>query len=400
MSAGPAQAGRARFDIGAIVRAHRTPLEDVYPLTREQKRVLTDIGQCRTEALGGHVDYCPACGREHPSYNSCRNRHCPKCQALAQEKWIARRNERLLDVGHFHVVFTLPSQLRLLAKLAPREVFNALFHAASNTLLELGMSRLRAMVGATLVLHTWTRELRFHPHVHAIVTAGGLACDGQRFCHAGRRYLFPVKAMGKLLRGKVLARLSDAYAAGAFAHVDNLRDPRAFPRLVAKLAKLSWNVHAKAPLPTSEHVVAYLGRYTHRVGIANSRLLDVTDTRVVFRTRGDATETLTPVEFLRRFVQHVLPDGFHKIRHYGLYASPRLDSARERLGMPPPTSARPRPSWQQHGGSYSYSLVENLAKFSTVGQKRPPWTSRSSRACAARCTPRRPPIRCVTSSPS
>ncbi len=347
MSAGPAQAGRARFDIGDVVRTHRGRFEVQHPPTREQRRVLTDIEQCRTAALGGHVDHCPGCGHEHPFYNSCRNRHCPKCQALAQEKWIARRTERLLDVGHFHVVFTLPSELRLLAKLAPREVYGALFHAVAETLLELGTSRLGAILGATLVLHTWTRDLRFHPHVHAIVTAGGLARDGQRFVHASQRYLFPIKAMGKLLRGKVLAELSDAYAAGAFAHVDDLRDPRAFPRLVAKLAKLSWNVHAKAPLPTSKHVVAYLGRYTHRVGIANSRLLDVTDTRVVFRTRGDATETLTPVEFLRRFVQHVLPDGFHKIRHVGLYASPRLDTARRRLGMPPPTPARPRPSWQQ-----------------------------------------------------
>ena len=347
MSAGPAQAGRARFDIGDIVRTHRARLEVLHPLTREQRRVLTDIGQCRTAALGGHVNYCPGCDHEHPSYNSCRNRHCPKCQALAQEKWIDRRTERLLDVGHFHVVFTLPSELRLLARLAPREVFNALFRAASDTLLELGLSRLDAILGATLVLHTWTRDLRFHPHVHAIVTAGGLTRDGQRFRHAGRRHLFPIKVMGKLLRGKVLAKLSDAYNSGAFAHVDDLRDPRAFPRLVAKLAKLSWNVYAKAPLPTSEHVFRYLGRYTHRVGIANSRLLDVTDTRVVFRTRDDATETLTPVEFLWRFVQHVLPDGFHKIRHIGLYASPRLDTARERLGMPPPTPARPRPSWQQ-----------------------------------------------------
>jgi hypothetical protein len=347
VSAGPAQAGRARFDIADVVRAHRAQLEVLHPLTREQKRVLTDITQCRTEALGGHVDYCPSCGYEHPSYNSCRNRHCPKCQALAQEKWIEKRSERLLDVGHFHVVFTLPAELRLLAKLAPHEVYNALFRAAADTLLELGHSRLGALIGATLVLHTWTRDLRFHPHVHAIVTAGGLALDEQSFLHAERDYLFPVKVMSKLLRGKLLALLSDAYAAGAFAHVDDFRDPRAFPRLVGKVNKLSWNVYAKASIGKDQHVVDYLGRYTYRVGIANSRLLDVTDTRVVFRTRGDATETLTPVEFLWRFVQHVLPDRFHKIRHIGLYASPRLDTARKRLGMPPPTPARPRPSWQQ-----------------------------------------------------
>jgi Putative transposase/Transposase zinc-binding domain len=342
-----AEAGRARFDIGDIVREHRAPLEVQHPLTREQKRVLTDIGQCRTAALGGHVDRCPSGDYERPSYNSCRNRHCPKCQALAQEKWIAQRNERLLDVGHFHIVFTLPSELRFLAKLAPREVYVALFRAASDTLLELGRSRLGVMLGATLVLHTWTRELTFHPHVHAIVTAGGLTLDGQRFRRSHRRYLFPVKqVMGKLLRGKVLTLLSEAYAAGAFAHVRAFDDPSAFARLVAKVNKLSWNVYAKAPFDTSKRVVAYLGRYTHRVGIANSRLLEVSDDRVVFRTRSNDTETLHPVEFLRRFVQHVLPDGFHKIRHYGLYASPQLAAARERLGMSPPPPPQ-RISWEQ-----------------------------------------------------
>jgi hypothetical protein len=344
---GPAQAGRARFDIADIVRAHRAQLEAQHPLSPAQKRVLTDIAQCRTAVLGGHVDRCTSCDYERPSYNSCRNRHCPKCQALAQERWIAQRSERLLDVGHFHVVFTLPSELRPLARLASRTVFDALFHATTDTLLELGERRLGATLGATLVLHTWTRKLTFHPHVHAIVTAGGLALDGQRFCHADRRYLFPVEAMGKLLRGKLLALLSKAHAAGAFAHVPAFQDPRGFPRLVAKVAKLSWNVYAKAPFDTSKHVVAYLGRYTHRVGIANSRLIDVTEQRVVFRTRGEHTESLTPVEFLWRFVQHVLPDGFHKIRHIGLYASPtRLALARERLGMAAPTPA-PKLSWEQ-----------------------------------------------------
>jgi hypothetical protein len=347
VTAGPAHAGRAKFDIGDIVRAHRATLEVQYPLTPEQKRVLTDIGQCRTAALGGHVDVCASCGYEHPSYNSCRNRHCPKCQALAQQTWIEQHQARLLDVGHFHVVFTLPSELRTLARLAPREVFDALFHAVAQVLLELGASQLHARLAATLVLHTWTRALAFHPHVHAIVSAGGLALDGKSFRRASPRYLFNVKAMGKLLRGKVIGALNMAYAAGAFAHVPDFQDPFGFPRLMAKVAKLSWNVYAKAPFGTSKHVVAYLGRYTHRVGIANSRLLDVNDERVVFRTRGDATESLHPVEFLRRLVQHVLPNGFHKIRHIGLYASPRkLDVARALLGMPR-WVPQPTLSWHQ-----------------------------------------------------
>lgn len=346
MSAGPARAGRARYDIGEIVRAHRAQLEAASPLTSRQRRVLTDIAQCRTAVLGGHLDVCHGCGYEKPSYNSCRNRHCPKCQVLAAEAWLEKRRERLLDVGHFHVVFTLPAELRPLAKYAPEVVYDALFHAASRTLVELGQSHFDATLGATLVLHTWTRDLRFHPHVHAIVTAGGLTLDGQRFHHSPR-FLFHVKAMGRRLRGKVLAALSLAHEQGGFAGFDGFRDPAAFARLVAKLAKLSWNVYAKAPFKKSGHVLAYLGRYTHRVGIANSRLVDVTDTHVVFRTKNGGFETLTPVSFLGRFVQHVLPDGFHKIRHVGLYASPaRLALARERLSMAAPVP-RPKLSWEQ-----------------------------------------------------
>lgn len=349
MSARPAQAGRAKLDIADVVRAHRARLESVHPLTRQQKRVLTDIVQCRTAVLGGHVDSCGSCGYEHPSYNSCRNRHCPKCQALAQEKWIAKRSEQLLDLRHVHVVFTLPAELRPLAKAAPRLVFDALLHAAARTLIELGHSRLHATLGATLVLHTWTRDLRFHPHVHAIVTAGGLGQDGQRFVRCRDGYLFPVKVMGKLLRGKMMAALRRTHATGGFAGFDDFQDPQGFDRLMRQLVNKAWNVYAKAPFAKSHHVLAYLGRYTHRVGIANSRLLEVTEQHVVFRTKGEATATLEPVEFLRRFVQHVLPDGFHKIRHVGLYASSCRDQlavAHQQLGAQPPRP-RPQPCWEQ-----------------------------------------------------
>jgi len=345
-SAAPAQIGRTRYDVGAIVRSHRAELEAAHRLSPQQKRVLTDIAQCRTAVLGGHLDVCRSCGYERPSYNSCRNRHCPKCQALAAETWIDKRSERLLDVGHFHVVFTVPAQLRPLAQHAPEVVYEALFGAARCTLLELGHERFGATLGATLVLHTWTRDLRYHPHVHAIVTAGGLTRDDARFHHSPR-YLFPVKTMGQRLRGKMLHALSNAYAKGAFVAFADFQDPAAFGRLVARLAKLSWNVDARVPFKKSKHVLNYLGRYTHRVGIANSRLLDVTDERVVFRTKGGGTATVTPVEFLRRFVQHVLPDRFHKIRHVGLYASAqRLALARARLTMAAP-APRPRLSWQQ-----------------------------------------------------
>ena len=341
---GPAAAGR--LDIADIVRAHRPALEASCRLTRSQKRVLTDIAQCRTAALGGHLDRCLACGYEHPSYNSCRNRHCPKCQALAQERWIEARRARMLGVRHFHVVFTLPAELRPLAAFAPVVVFEALFQAAQRTLLEFGKRRLGATLGATLVLHTWTRTLHFHPHVHAIVTGGGLALDGTRWCPSARRFLFPVGALGRVFRAKMMAALRRAYRRAAFLGFEDFRDPRAFDRLMQAIARLSWNVYAKAPFNKGQHVLDYLGRYTHRVGIANSRLLAVSDHTVTFRTKGTAAETISPVAFLRRFVQHVLPDGFHKIRHLGLYASAkRAQLARQRL--PAPTPSAPLLPWRE-----------------------------------------------------
>lgn len=347
----PAPAGRPRFDIGEIVRQHRAALEAEEHLSLAQRRVLSAMALCRTAELGGHVDVCRSCDFERPAYNSCRNRHCPKCQALRQEKWIAARTERLLPVRHFHVVFTLPSELRALAQHAPRGVFGALFASASETLFELGETRLGARLGVTMVLHTWTRELRFHPHVHALVTAGGLALDGSRWSPSNRKYLFPVEVMGALLRGKMLAALRRLHARGAFARFSDFDDPEGFDRLMRKLASAKrWIVYAKRPFTRVDHVLKYLGRYTHRVGISNSRLVDVTDDGVTFRTKNGKTVTVAPVEFLRRFVQHVLPDGFHKIRHYGLYAG-AADAARlvaqEHLAPKARVTSAPASTWSE-----------------------------------------------------
>jgi hypothetical protein len=341
---GPERAGC--FDIADIVRAHRAELESAHALSAEQKRVLTDIGQCRTAALGGHVDVCTTCGYECPAYNSCRNRHCPKCQALAQEKWIDAQQARMLDVGHFHVVFTLPAELRPLAAFAPRVVYDALLYVAGRTLIEFGERRLGARIGATLILHTWARDLRFHPHVHAIVTGGGLALDGTQWIAAARRFLFPVRAMSKVLRGKMMDALRKAYRKGDFARFDAFEDPEGFDRLLRRIAPKNWNVYAKPSFDTGKHVLSYLGRYTHRVGIASSRLLDITPHTVTFRTKGSGVETLSPVAFLARFVQHVLPRGFHKIRHVGLHASktPR-ELARRALGSV--RIALPHLSWRE-----------------------------------------------------
>ena len=327
---------RPRHDIADIVRAHRIALEQQYRLSRPQKRVLTAISRCRTAALGGHLEVCTQCGHEHPAYNSCRNRHCPKCQALAQEKWIAARGARILPVPHLHQVFTLPAGLRPLAMWHPVEVYTAFFHAVSELLLELGRTHFGGTLGLTMILHTWTRELAFHPHIHVLVTAGGLALDGSRFVHVkkskrGKLFLFHVTVMGELLRGKMRDALRKLHRKGSFPELEQ----PAFDQLMARLAApKAWNVYAKAPFRKSQYVLSYLGRYTHRVGIANSRLIDVGPEHVTFHTKQGKTATLHPVEFLRRLVLHVLPDGFHKIRHAGLYASAQpggsLEQAREK----------------------------------------------------------------------
>jgi hypothetical protein len=382
----PASAGRPRFDIGEIVRQHRAALEAEQHLSLAQRRVLSAMALCRTAELGGHVDVCRSCGFERPAYNSCRNRHCPKCQALRQQKWIAARTERLLSVRHFHVVFTLPSELRALAQCYPREVFGALFSAASETLLELGESRLDARLGVTMVLHTWTRELRFHPHVHALVTAGGLATDGSRWSPSNRKYLFPVEVMGALLRGKMLAALRRLHAHGAFATFDDFADPEGFDRLMRKLASAKrWIVYAKRPFARVDHVLKYLGRYTHRVGISNSRLVDVQTDAVTFRTKNGKTVTVTPVEFLRRFVQHVLPEGFHKIRHHGLYASALKDAhlVAQQLLASPTVSTTPAAAmtWDEqlrdatgrdvHHCPHCGQLIEHLPVVPTISRAPP-----------------------------
>jgi hypothetical protein len=347
----PASAGRSRFDIADIVREHRAALEAEQRLSVTERRVLTAIERCRTAALGGHVEVCRSCGHEQPAYNSCRNRHCPKCQCLAQERWIAARAKRLLPVRHFHVVFTVPSELRALCRRAPRALFEALFRSASDTLLELGKSRLGGSLGVTMVLHTWTRDLRFHPHVHAIVTAGGVDASG--VWHPTKDFLLPVEVMGQLLRGKMLDQLRHLERDGLLGSPSELEDPEAFDRMMARVAKARWVVYAKRPFRRNEHVLAYLGRYTHRVAISNGRLVNVTAPTVTFRTKEGKTHSVTPIEFLRRFIQHVLPDGFKKIRHYGLYASGAhgmLATARARLESvctPVQTTPSLAPTWQQ-----------------------------------------------------
>lgn len=322
---------RPRFDVADIVRLHRLALEAEGPLGPAQDHMLTAIEICRTAALGGHVETCEHGDFERIAYNSCRNRHCPKCQALAQERWLEKECRRLLDVGHFHLVFTLPAELRFLAKLYPKEVYGAFFKAVKRTLLGLGRKQLGATLGLTMVLHTWTRELDFHPHIHVLATAGGLARDGSGFVHR-KKYLFPLSMMRRVFRAKMLHVLGNLQQKGAFPRVAE----GLYGATMAKVSGMDWVTFAKKPFRRSNHVVAYLARYTHRVGIANSRLKAVSRDQVTFATKFGQTTTLHPVEFLRRLVQHALPDGFHKIRHAGLYSSTfqggLLDQARAFVG--------------------------------------------------------------------
>ncbi|MFI5327901.1 MAG: IS91 family transposase, partial [Candidatus Rokuibacteriota bacterium] len=308
------------------MRAHGEAYRLAHVLAPAERKAFDAILACRTARLGGHLDVCDACGHAAPSYNSCRNRHCPKCQSLRQARWIEARKERLLPVHYFHVVFTMPAQLRGLARRNPVALYDLLFAAASRTLLALGAdpARLGGTLGITAVLHTWTRALALHPHLHCIVTGGGLAPGGAAWVSARRKHLFPVRVLSRLYRGKFLAALSDAYAAGELdlsGSAAPLADPAAFSRLKDTLYRTEWVVYAKRPFGGAAQVFSYLGRYTHRVGISNQRLRALDAGGVHFATKSGQAITLAPAEFIRRFLLHILPAHFVKIRHYGVLAA-------------------------------------------------------------------------------
>ncbi len=343
---GERRVDRPAVEVADIVRAHGQAFARAHALTAEQTAVLNAIARCRTAALGGHQDVCGTCGHSQISYNSCRNRHCPKCQSLAQARWIERRMQRVLPTHAFHVVFTLPSQLRRLALANRSLVFNMLFTCAAETLLQLGRDPrwLGAELGVTSVLHTWTRELLFHPHVHCIVTGGGLSLDDRHWIRTRKNFLFPVRVLGALFRGKFIARLHQVYARGQL-RLPSPATAQDFQRLCEKLQRKRWVVYSKPPFGGPRQVFRYLGRYTHRVGLSNRRLISFDARGVTFRTRGNSAVTLSPDDFLRRFLQHVLPKRFVKIRHHGLMAaanvSTRLETARHLLGQTNPVTSLP-----------------------------------------------------------
>ena len=317
-----------------IVRAHGAAYEQTHALSRAQRRALRAIATCRTPALGGHRAVCDACGAERLAYNSCRNRHCPKCQRIATERWLTARRAELLPIEYFHVVFTLPHELNPLAQSHPHLVYRLLFQAASSTLLRFGHDprHLGGTLGVTAVLHTWGQTLSQHVHVHCIVTGGALAPDGSRWLPARPGFLFPVRALSQVFRGTYLDALQRAFNRGEL-HLTGalapLTAPAAFAEWLATLRHQPWVVYCKPPFAGPEHVLAYLGGYTHRVALSNDRLVALDDDRVRFRWRdyadGDRVKVmaLDAAEFLRRFLLHVVPDGFVRIRHFGLLANRR-----------------------------------------------------------------------------
>ncbi|GLS21578.1 putative transposase y4qJ [Labrys miyagiensis] len=347
---------RAELEIADIFRAAGPAYRIAHAgrLSLTQLKVMSAIEHCRTASLGGHVEACEDCGQWRIAYNSCRNRHCPKCQGAAARTWLAERETDLLPVGYFHVVFTLPADVADIAFHNKALVYDLLFKAASETMLTIAADprHLGARIGITAVLHTWGSAITHHPHVHMIVPGGGIAPDGSRWISSRPAFLLPVRVLGKVFRRLFLTRLVALHEAGRLAFFGpqaHLTERRAFLRHLAPVRKTRWVVYAKAPFAGPEAVLAYLSRYTHRVAISNRRLIKFDESGVTFRYkdyRRDGADrqqvmTLATPEFIRRFLLHVLPSGFHRIRHYGLLAASArkasLALARELLDVAAPS---------------------------------------------------------------
>ena len=356
---------RTSIEVADIFRAAGPNYRNAHTghLSLSQLKVMSAVEHCRTAALGGHVEACEDCGQWRIAYNSCRNRHCPKCQGAAARTWLAEREAELLPVGYFHVVFTLPAEVAAIAFYNKVLVYDLLFKAASETMLTIAADRkyLGARIGITAVLHTWGSAMTHHPHVHMIVPGGGITPDGSRWISSRPAFLLPVRVLGKLFRRLFLARLvalHDAGRLGFFGALAHLADRQAFGRYLLPVRRKRWIVYAKPPFAGPEAVLAYLSRYTHRVAISNSRLIAFDETDVTFHYkdyRRDGCDrqqvmTLAVDEFIRRFLLHVLPRGFHRIRHYGLLAggSRKMSIARARellnAAPPPPDEADDEPT--------------------------------------------------------
>jgi hypothetical protein len=334
--------------------AYRQCYADV--LSRGQRRVMSAIERCRTAALGGHVEQCDACGHQRIAFNSCRNRHCPKCQSLVRAQWLEDRQADLIPVDYFHVVFTLPEEIAAIAYQNKAVVYEMLFHATAETLRTIAADgkHLGAEIGFIAILHTWGQNLLHHPHLHCVVPGGGLSADGERWISCRPGFFLPVRVLSRLFRRLFLVQLQEAFDAGRlgfFNALEPLQVPDAFARYLAPARRAEWVVYAKPPFGGPRHVLEYLGRYTHRVAISNNRLLDFVDGKVSFRWKDYRHESRQKVmrleapEFMRRFLLHVLPGGFQRIRHYGLLANrhraAKLARCRQLLVEPVPVIKAP-----------------------------------------------------------
>jgi len=343
---------RLKLEVADILRRYGAAYRDEHEtsLSPAQRRVMRAITACRTAALGGHVEACDSCEHQRIAYNSCRNRHCPKCQSLARAQWIEHRQEELLDTQYFHVVFTLPEEVAAIAYQNKAAVYNLLFAATAETLRTIAADprHLGAEIGFFAVLHTWGQNLTHHPHLHCVVPGGGLCADGQRWIACRPGFFLPVRVLSRFFRRRFLELLLQAFDGGElefFAALQDLRDRNTFQRYLEPLRDKEWVVYAKAPFAGPQQVLDYVGRYTHRVAISNNRLLNIEDGKVSFRWkdyRDDSAQkimTLEADEFIRRFLLHVLPQGLQRIRYYGLmgnrHREEKLAKCRQLLDMAP-----------------------------------------------------------------
>jgi hypothetical protein len=322
------------IEVADIFRQHGPAYREAHRLGRNDWRAMHAIEACRTAALGGHKDQCDHCGHLEISYNSCRNRHCPKCQTLRKERWIEARGEDLLPIQYFHVVFTIPAELNRLVSMNRKVMYDLLFQSVSGTLMELANdpNHLGARIGAIGILHTWGQNLMDHPHLHCIVTGGGLSADGGRWVPCRKGFFIPVRVMSALFRGKFLGLLKKCFLSDVLAFpgsIRHLKQPGDFETFRRQLYQKRWVVYCKPPFDGPKGVLQYLGRYTHRIAISNNRVLDNRDGNVSFLWRDYAdgnrkkTMTLQADEFIRRFLLHILPERFVRIRHFGLLANRR-----------------------------------------------------------------------------
>jgi hypothetical protein len=345
-----------RCELADVFREYGEKYRRDHSLPVSHLRVMRAVERCRTAALGGHMQKCDSCGFERPAYNSCRNRHCPKCQSLAKVKWLDKQKSELLPVEYFHLVFTLPHELNALILTNKKILLSHLFKAVGETLVDFGRTRLGGQIGFITVLHTWDQTLLDHFHLHCLVPAGVLSFDQKRWSPARKNFLFPVKALSVVFRGKFLDLLKSAFAQNKLLLVGQtafLADPVAFKLLINALRKKPWIVYAKKPFGSPVHVLDYLGRYTHRVALSNDRMLSAHSREVVFtyRDRKNAnrkkTMTLNAQEFIRRFLLHVIPKGFVRVRHFGFLANRSkslLSKCRQLLDLGPAMPKLPQKS--------------------------------------------------------